>query len=263
MKARFGRGAADPAAWAVGEDSGIEAAALDGEPGVHTARWAAGDPVGRMLGCARRVEEGRRARYVCVHRRNRARRSRGRDARDARGRRSRSAASGDEGFGFDPVFVPDGETATVAELGDAWKRDALASRPRRRGARGRLPPSVGRAASGHDRASRAVVGEHVVERRAEHDHVRHHVEPHEQEERRSERLERDDVRGEDHEQRERLERRREHDRAEDRPREHLAPREPRVRQPVVGREEEQEEREPGGQQVSPSATQWFATTSVA
>jgi XTP/dITP diphosphohydrolase len=30
-------------------------------------------------------------------------------------------ASGGEGFGFDPVFVPDGETETVAVLGDAWK----------------------------------------------------------------------------------------------------------------------------------------------
>ena len=32
-----------------------------------------------------------------------------------------AAAAGDEGFGFDPVFVPDGESRTVAELGDAWK----------------------------------------------------------------------------------------------------------------------------------------------
>jgi XTP/dITP diphosphohydrolase len=32
------------------------------------------------------------------------------------------AAAGDEGFGFDPVFVPDGEGRTVAELGDDWKR---------------------------------------------------------------------------------------------------------------------------------------------
>ena len=28
---------------------------------------------------------------------------------------------GDEGFGYDPIFVPEGETRTVAELGDAWK----------------------------------------------------------------------------------------------------------------------------------------------
>ena len=30
-------------------------------------------------------------------------------------------AAGSEGFGFDPVFVPAGESRTVAELGDAWK----------------------------------------------------------------------------------------------------------------------------------------------
>jgi XTP/dITP diphosphohydrolase len=28
---------------------------------------------------------------------------------------------GAEGFGYDPIFVPDGEHLTVAELGDAWK----------------------------------------------------------------------------------------------------------------------------------------------
>ena len=31
------------------------------------------------------------------------------------------AAAGAGGFGFDPVFVPDGEITTVADLGDAWK----------------------------------------------------------------------------------------------------------------------------------------------
>src|SRR5438874_2350808 len=30
-------------------------------------------------------------------------------------------ASGDAGFGFDPVFIPQGEACTVAELGDDWK----------------------------------------------------------------------------------------------------------------------------------------------
>jgi XTP/dITP diphosphohydrolase len=29
---------------------------------------------------------------------------------------------GSEGFGYDPVFVPEGETRTVAELGNEWKR---------------------------------------------------------------------------------------------------------------------------------------------
>jgi XTP/dITP diphosphohydrolase len=30
-------------------------------------------------------------------------------------------ARGDGGFGYDPIFVPDGEDRTVAELGDEWK----------------------------------------------------------------------------------------------------------------------------------------------
>ena len=29
--------------------------------------------------------------------------------------------SGTEGFGYDPVFIPEGEERTVAELGDTWK----------------------------------------------------------------------------------------------------------------------------------------------
>ena len=29
---------------------------------------------------------------------------------------------GSGGFGYDPVFVPEGETRTTAELGDDWKR---------------------------------------------------------------------------------------------------------------------------------------------
>ncbi len=119
IKARWGREHAPAGAWAVGEDSGIEATALDGRPGVHTARWAAGDPVGRMLD-ALRADDERRARYVCVIV------AVAPDGREvvARGTLAGSIArapAGTEGFGFDPVFVPDGETRTVAELGDEWK----------------------------------------------------------------------------------------------------------------------------------------------
>jgi XTP/dITP diphosphohydrolase len=120
IKARWARGHAPAGTWAVGEDSGIEAAALDGRPGVRTARWAAGDPVGRMLEALAANEE-RGARYVCVI-----------VAVDASGRELvatgtlegaiADAAAGVEGFGFDPVFVPRGETRTVAELGNEWKR---------------------------------------------------------------------------------------------------------------------------------------------
>ena len=120
IKARFARAHADPGAWALGEDSGIEATALDGRPGVHTARWAAGDPVRRMLAALDGLDE-RRARYVCVLV---ALAPDGREvvARGTLEGAIAGSAAGVEGFGFDPVFVPVGETATVAQLGDAWKR---------------------------------------------------------------------------------------------------------------------------------------------
>ena len=120
IKARWGRRHAPDDAWALGEDSGIEAAALGGAPGVLTARWAAGDPVGRIL-AALFAEDDRRARYVCVLVALAA------DGREVvaegtlAGTIARSAA-GSEGFGFDPVFVPDGEQQTVAQLGNEWKR---------------------------------------------------------------------------------------------------------------------------------------------
>jgi len=46
-----------------------------------------------------------------------------------RGRGTLEGAIGSEprgsgGFGYDPVFLPSGETRTVAELGDAWKAGA-------------------------------------------------------------------------------------------------------------------------------------------
>jgi XTP/dITP diphosphohydrolase len=87
---------------------------------VHTARWAAGDPVGRMLDALGDDDE-RRARYVCVIV---AVAPDGREvvARGLLDGAIARAAAGTEGFGFDPVFVPDGEARTVAELGDAWKQ---------------------------------------------------------------------------------------------------------------------------------------------
>lgn len=120
IKARFARARIGGDAWALGEDSGIEAVALDGRPGVRTARWAAGDPVRRILEALASVDD-RRARYVSVLV------AVGPDgdelvARGELGGTIAPRAAGDEGFGFDPVFVPEGETRTVAELGNEWKR---------------------------------------------------------------------------------------------------------------------------------------------
>ena len=117
-RAKALHGSASGGGWIVGEDSGIEVEALGGHPGVASARWAA-DGVAEIL---RLLGDGdaRGARYVCEvvaispdgaeHRGTGV--LEGTIAREPRG---------DEGFGYDPIFVPTGETRTVAELGDAWK----------------------------------------------------------------------------------------------------------------------------------------------
>jgi XTP/dITP diphosphohydrolase len=120
-KALFGRAVGPGDAWMLGEDSGIEVAGLGGRPGVHSSRSAAGDEVGWALRKLGGVEgDGRRARYVCELV------ALSPDGGEVRGTgtlsgRIASEASGSGGFGFDPVFVPDGETKTVGELGDDWK----------------------------------------------------------------------------------------------------------------------------------------------
>ena len=119
IKATWGREHAPADAWALGEDSGIEVAALGGGPGVLTARWAGGEHVARLL-AALEQEADRQARYVCMVVAVAA------DGREvvAEGILEGEialAAAGSEGFGFDPIFVPHGETHPVAVLGDGWK----------------------------------------------------------------------------------------------------------------------------------------------
>jgi XTP/dITP diphosphohydrolase len=121
LKAEFGRTQAEPDAWVLGEDSGIEVEGLDGGPGVKSARSGGEDPVAWLLERLQGVEgDGRRARYVSelvalapngVELRGTGTLP-GRIAHEPRG---------SEGFGYDPIFVPDGETRTVAELGNDWK----------------------------------------------------------------------------------------------------------------------------------------------
>jgi XTP/dITP diphosphohydrolase len=118
-KADFGR-LHEPDLWVIGEDSGIEASGLDGRPGVHSARFGGDDPVGRLLAELSGAAD-RRARYVCEI-----------VALDPTGKEHRGTgtlegriveeARGSEGFGYDPIFVPDGEERTVAGLGNEWKR---------------------------------------------------------------------------------------------------------------------------------------------
>jgi len=106
---------------AVGDDSGLEVDALDGAPGIISARFAgegAGDAANnaRLLDSLRDIPPARRgARFRCVLA------LRGAGGRDTVMEgvcpgRILDSPRGVEGFGYDPLFVPDGEERTFAEL---------------------------------------------------------------------------------------------------------------------------------------------------
>ncbi len=121
IKAAFGRQHAS--GWVLAEDSGLEVDALGGRPGVLSARYAPeGAPaVAKLLGELAGAED-REARYVSELVLLSP------DGRELRGTgtlegRIAEHAAGSEGFGYDPIFVPDGEERTVAELGNGWKAE--------------------------------------------------------------------------------------------------------------------------------------------
>jgi len=117
----YGRTVVPADAWVVGEDSGIEVDALGGEPGVHSARWAES---GRQhLALLERLGDAtdRHARMI-AHMVAIAPDGREVDAVGVMEGEIAAEPRGTGGFGYDPVFVPDGATRTVAELGDDWKR---------------------------------------------------------------------------------------------------------------------------------------------
>lgn len=121
-KAEYGL---SPDAWSLGEDSGLEVEGLAGGPGIFSARFAGPgeDPVAKLLAQLQGMTgRSREARYVCELV---ALAPSGVEVRGTGLLRGRIAeeARGSEGFGYDPVFVPAGEERTVAELGNAWKRE--------------------------------------------------------------------------------------------------------------------------------------------
>jgi len=113
---------------AIADDSGIEVDALGGAPGVHSARYAGEnasdeDNLAKLLGALHGLPPERRgARYRCVivfveH---------AEDARPLVGEGTWEgtiidARRGDGGFGYDPSFVPVGESRTVAQMPAAEK----------------------------------------------------------------------------------------------------------------------------------------------
>jgi XTP/dITP diphosphohydrolase len=111
---------------ALADDSGLEVDALGGEPGVHSARWA-GEPTDDAANNAKLLAElrgihgaNRRARYRCVLVLAAP------DGKEltAEGRFEGfvlEAPKGTGGFGYDPLFQPEGDTRTLAEYADDEK----------------------------------------------------------------------------------------------------------------------------------------------
>ena len=115
---------------AIADDSGIEAQALDGAPGVRSARFAgeqASDQENLELLIAR-APAGSRLSYVCALAYVDPQTG---EERLFEGRCEGSMADaprGSGGFGYDPVFLPQaGDGRTMAELDDAEK-DAISHR---------------------------------------------------------------------------------------------------------------------------------------
>jgi len=123
--------AADTGRPAIADDSGIEAAALGGAPGVRSARFAGPQATDEqnLEKLALEAPADSRLRYVCAL--AYVDPDSGEERvffGDCRGRLARVRA-GSNGFGYDPVFVPDatGDDRTMAELADAEK-DAISHR---------------------------------------------------------------------------------------------------------------------------------------
>lgn len=115
-----------PGVWVMAEDTGLEVEALNNLPGIHTARYAGpkasdSENVAKLLKMLQiRSATNRNARFVCVLV---AYSPSGEEFvfnGELKGTISKAPA-GQHGFGYDPVFVPTGETKSLAELGHAYK----------------------------------------------------------------------------------------------------------------------------------------------
>ncbi len=111
------------------DDSGISVDALDGAPGIYSARYAGTrddrDNLALLLKNLQGVTD-RRAAFVCaaayVEPSGREIVKRG----EWRGR-VLEAPAGDHGFGYDPIFLPEGSPVSAAQLSPEQK-DALSHR---------------------------------------------------------------------------------------------------------------------------------------
>src|SRR5204862_7592122 len=110
-------------AFVIADDSGLEVDALGGAPGIYSARYAGANATekeqsGQLLRELARVGatgDGRRARFRCVVALARNGRLLGSFEGIVEGSIA-DEARGDSGFGYDPIFIPEGLKQTFGEL---------------------------------------------------------------------------------------------------------------------------------------------------
>lgn len=111
----------------VADDSGIEVDALEGEPGVYSARYAGkdcsyADNNRKLLAALSGVEDERRgARFVCCAAYRSADDRFHIELGEVRGSIAREGR-GENGFGYDPIFVPEGSEETFGEMEPSVKK---------------------------------------------------------------------------------------------------------------------------------------------
>jgi XTP/dITP diphosphohydrolase len=114
---------------ALSDDSGIDVTALDGQPGIYAARWAEDDNGNRdFMRAMERVQkelgdsDDRSARFVCAL--CLAFPDGSSDVYEGECKGDIVwPPRGDRGFGYDPIFVMDGDTQTFAEIDPQAKHD--------------------------------------------------------------------------------------------------------------------------------------------
>ena len=110
----------------IADDSGLEVDALRGAPGIYSARYAGAnaterDKIDKLLGELERVratDDRRRARFRCVVALARNTALLGTFEGIVEGRIT-NEVRGDYGFGYDPIFIPEGFEQTFGEL--SWE----------------------------------------------------------------------------------------------------------------------------------------------
>lgn len=120
-----------PGVWVLADDSGLEVEALQGRPGVYSARYA-GEPaddranISKLLHEMRDVPWGKRAARFCCALVVGKTGSHGIVSRVFDGFCSGKIGihpQGENGFGYDPIFFPKGFRRTFAELKDTEKNE--------------------------------------------------------------------------------------------------------------------------------------------